>query len=374
MFIRTLFLSLSVLLISQAATAQSSGTNQTVQTTVPFLTIAPDSRAAGMGDAGVATEADINSQHWNASKYVFMEQQAGIALSYTPWLRNLNVNDLNLLYLSGYYKFDRQQSISGSLRYFNLGEIIETDNTGSPTGNKIRPHEYAVDLGYSRLFGRYFSAGLVFRYIHSDIANGSSNLDNGIGYKDDYEPGNSFATDLSVFYEKPINVSGYESKYALGLNLSNVGTKMSYSDESASQPIPTNLRLGGRYEMEIDEYNAFAATLDLNRLLVPLNDTNAGVIEGIFISLTDTPGGLAEGLQRIQWSFGFEYWYMKQFAIRAGYFHEHENYGNRKYYTAGVGLALNVFSLDFSYLIPAQGGRNSPLANTMRFTLGFRFE
>jgi hypothetical protein len=372
---KSLVIAFMVLATQVVTIAQDSeNNNKIIRTTVPFLTISPDSRSSAMGDAGVATSPDINSQHWNASKYIFAKDQAGVALSYTPWLRNLGVNDLNLLYLTGYYKFGERQAVSSSIRYFNLGEIQEVIDGGNgaiPTGNTIRPHEYAIDIGYSRMFSEYFSAGLVFRYIHSDIASGSSNFATAGAA---YEPANSFAADISTYFHKPVRVSGYDAKYALGLNISNVGTKMTYSDDGKSQPIPTNMRLGGSFELDIDEYNSFGVHLDLNKLLVPINDSSIGVIEGIFKSFYDAPGGFQEELQEIMWSVGLEYWYLKQFAIRGGYFHEHQDKGNRKYFTVGVGLNYNVFSLDFSYLFPAVDGRNNPLANTIRFTLGFRFE
>ncbi len=351
-----------------------------IQTTVPFLTIAPDSRSGAMGDAGVATTPDINSQHWNASKYVFMDQRSGIALSYTPWLKNLGVTDLNLLYLSGYYKFDERQAISGGLRYFNLGTINYTTPEGEPAGTG-KPNEFAIDAGYSRMFSDYISGGLVFRFIYSDIAGGTGTLNNIV-----YNPGMSVAADISMFYQKPIRISNREAEMAFGLNISNIGSKMSYSDTDDKEFIPTNLRLGGRYSMELDEYNEIAFNLDLNKLLVPTppvrdendsilagKDDNVGPIKGIFQSFGDAPRGFEEEMEEIMFSVGAEYWYRQQFAVRAGYFYEHERKGNRKYFTAGVGLKLNVFSIDFSYLIPS-GGRTSPLANTMRFTLGFIFE
>lgn len=344
-----------------------------IRTAVPFLTIAPDSKAGALGDAGAATESDISAQHWNMSKYAFSEEQAGVAISYTPWLRSLGVTDLNLLYLSGFYKFDDRQAVSASLRYFNLGEITELDDNGFETGNTIRPHEFALDAGYSRKFSEYFSGGMAFRFIYSDIAAGTS--ESGLGGGARYEPGISVATDLTTYYQRPTRIAGYDAEWAWGVNISNIGVKMSYSEDNESQFIPTNLRVGGRLKMDIDNYNSIGLVLDLNKLLVPLNDTtNMGTLEGMVKSFYDAPGGAKEEFQEIMWSIGAEYWYMKQFAIRMGYFHEHELKGNRKYFTAGVGLRLNVFSLDFSYLFPTQGGRTNPLANTMRFTLGFRFE
>ena len=376
---KILSIALLVVLGNSVLNAQESDgkdvSSSAIRTAVPFLTIAPDSKAGAMGDAGVSTSPDISSQHWNSSKYAFNEEQAGVSISYTPWLRNLGVTDLNLLYLSSYYKFDDRQAVSASLRYFNLGEITEIDESGVQTGNTIRPNEFAVDLGYSRKFSEYLGGGMVFRFIYSDIAAGTS--ESGIGGGARYEPGTSFAADINTFYERPTRVSGYDAKWGWGVNISNIGQKMTYLSDNESQFIPTNLRVGGKFDMEIDNYNTIGFTVDLNKLLVPIGDSstaNMGPIEGIFKSFSDAPGGGKEELQEIMWSFGAEYWYMQQFAVRAGYFHEHETKGNRKYFTAGVGLSLNVFSLDFSYLFPTQGGRTNPLANTMRFTIGFRFE
>lgn len=365
---------LCVNLVNAQGTDGRDDSQKAIRTSVPFLTIAPDSRAGAIGDAGVATSADINSQHWNLAKYPFAEEQAGVALSYTPWLRSLGVTDLNLLYLSGYKKFGEMQTVSGGLRYFNLGEITEINGDGDPTGGVIRPHEVAVDLGYSRRFSDYLTGGLAFRFIYSDIAAGTSNLTSGARY----EPGKSYAADIAIYYQKPVQLSGYDAEMAFGGNISNIGSKMTYSQDRESQFIPTNLRLGGRLSVDVDEYNSIGVTMDINKLLVPSPDpndsTDRGVLEGMIRSFYDAPGGAKEEFQEIMWSFGAEYWYMQQFAVRMGYFHEHETKGNRKYFTAGVGLNLNVFSLDFSYLFPTTGGRNNPLANTMRFTLGFRFE
>ncbi len=353
-----------------------------ILTTVPFLTIAPDSRSGAMGDAGVATSADLSSQYWNAAKYMFMEERMGVGLSYTPWLKGIGVTDLNLLYLSGYYKFDKQQAISAGLRYFNLGTIEYTTGNGESAGTG-RPNEFALDVGYSRLFGEYFSMALVFRFIYSDIAGGTGSLNN-----IPYNPGVSYAADYGIYYQKPFSIDKKDAEWAFGMNISNIGAKMSYSEGDRKEFIPTNLRLGGRFSVDLDEYNTLGVTLDLNKLLVPTppkrNDStleveygkedNVGTIQGMVQSFYDAPAGFEEEMQEIMYSIGIEYWYRKQFAIRAGYFHEHEKKGNRKYFTAGVGLKYNIFSLDFSYLIPATGGRNNPLANTMRFTLGFTFE
>jgi hypothetical protein len=358
-----------------------------ILTTVPFLTISPDSRSGGMGDAGVASSADISSQNWNAAKYPFLKERSGIALSYTPWLKALNVDDLNLLYLAGYYKFDDRQTASMGLRYFNLGTIDYTDDNGDPAGTG-KPNEFAIDLAYSRLFSEYFSGALGFRFIYSDIAAHSGSL-----VTAEYNPGSSFAADIDLYYQRPISVSGKDAEMAYGLAITNIGTKMSYSDGETKEFIPTNLRLGGRFSMDLDDYNSIAAIFDVNKLLVPTPPITQGdsiiagksdevsTLTGMIQSFYDAPGVLQddgtrsvfkEEMQEIMLSGGVEYWYRKQFAVRAGYFYEHQNKGNRKYFTTGVGLRFNVFSLDFSYLIAT--GRTSPLDNTIRFTLGFTFE
>lgn len=358
----------------QDATGREESLNA-LRYTVPFLTISPDSRAGAMGDAGVATSPDGNSQHWNAAKYPFIKEQSGFSATFTPWLRGLGVTDLYLGYLSGYKKFGDNQAVSGSIKYFNLGEIVEIGEDKEPTGQTIRPNEFAVDAGYSQILNQYFGLGLVFRFIYSDIAAGTSNLNSGARY----EPGVSFAADVSAYFQKPVVISNYDGEMAYGLNISNIGAKMSYSEDKESQFIPTNLRLGGRLSLDIDEYNKVGFTLDINKLLIPTPDTaidieKIGVIEGVYKSFYDAPDGGKEEFREIMWSAGAEYVYMQQFALRAGYFNEHELKGNRKYFTVGAGFMLNVFSLDFSYLFPATGGRSNPLANTMRFTLGFKFQ
>jgi hypothetical protein len=354
-----------------------------IKTTVPFLTIAADSRSGSMGDAGAATTPDLSSQHWNSSKYIFMKDRSGFQVSLTPWLKNLGVDDLYLLYASGYYKFDERQAISAGIRYFSLGSIQLTDENGDPQGTS-NPSEYAIDFGYSRLFSENFSSGMVFRYIRSDIAGGIggvSNPDN-----TDYSPGNSFAVDLSSYYQKPFEIAGKELEGALGIDISNIGAKMAYSKDGTKAFIPTNLRLGGRLSIDLDEYNSLSITADLNKLLVPTPpvrngdtivaglDDNVGTFTGIVHSFYDAPGGFKEEMHEISYAFGTEYWYRQQFALRAGYFGEHETKGNRKYFTVGVGLKLNVFNMDFSYLIPTASGRGGPLDKTIRLTLGFTFK
>lgn len=371
---------------AQITTGELTGELNTIQSAVPFLTIAPDSRAGAMGDVGVATSPDINSQHWNPAKYLFIEGQAGVALSYTPWLRKL-VPDINLAYLAGFYKVDSRQVLSASLKYFSLGNIVFTDRIGTATGQQFTPNEFALDAAYSRLFSNNFSGGLAFRFIRSDLTGGQ--------YVGDMssKPGVSVAADLSFYYTKEIDLSGTDAVMSFGSNMSNIGTKISYSDGQEKAFIPINWRLGGSLAMEIDQYNKFTVALDLNKLLVPTNpvyniagdsiiagkDPNVAVPLGMLQSFYDAPGitnkqgsVFIEELQEINIGLGLEYWYRDQFAIRGGYFYEDLYKGNRKFFTLGIGLKLNVFSLDFAYLIPT--AVNNPLANTLRFTLGFDFD
>lgn len=369
------------------------GELNTIKTAVAFLTIAPDSRSGAMGDVGVATSPDINSQHFNIAKYAFIENKGGFAISYTPWLRNL-IPDINLAYLSGYYRLDDKQVVSASLRYFSLGNIVFTDLTGNVTG-QYNPNEFAIDAGYSRLFTDHFSMGIGFRFIRSDLTAGQNTADG-----QETQPGISAAADLGFYYVNDVDVGTSDGEWALGASITNMGTPLSYTADAEKTPIPTNLKLGGRFTYNIDEYNSISATVDLNKLLVPTSpvyddsifqetgeevilrgkEAPGSVVMGMVQSFYDAPGvpkndgsGYSvahEEFNEIAYSVGIEYWYREQFAIRAGYFNEHSTKGNRKYFTVGIGLQLNVFALDFSYLVPTNG-MNSPLANTLRFTLGF---
>ena len=370
---------------AQISSGQLGGADElnTIQTSLPFLTIAPDSRAGAMGDVGAATEPDVNSQHWNMGKYAFLDSKGGFAISYTPWLRNL-ITDINLAYLAGFYRIDDQQVISSSLRYFSLGNIVFTDITGTVTG-QYNPNEFAVDAGYSRLFTDYFSGGIAFRFIRSDLTSGQNTADG-----QETRPGISFAADLGFYYQREVDVGTGDGEWAAGAAITNMGTPVSYTVDADKTPIPTNLRLGGRFTYNIDDYNKISGMIDINKLLVPTppkweydSATNeqvvvagkeppGSVVVGMFQSFYDAPAGFPEEMHEIAYSIGAEYWYRNQFAIRTGYFHEHATKGNRKYFTVGIGLRLNVFALDFSYLVPTNG-QNSPLANTLRFTLGFDF-
>ncbi|MCU0362738.1 MAG: type IX secretion system outer membrane channel protein PorV [Bacteroidales bacterium] len=347
-----------------------------IQTVVPFLTIAPDSRSGGMGDAGVATSPDVYSMHWNIGKYVFIDGNGGVGMSYAPWLRNL-VPDINIAYLSGYKRIDSKQVIASSLIYSSLGDVPFTDEFGN-LERTFRPNEFAIDLGYSRLFTENLSGGIAFRFIYSNLTGGS--YSGGVATK----PGISFAADIAGYYQKDIEMGSKDGKLAFGLNFSNIGSKMSYSDSQTSDFIPMNMRIGSSWSINFDSYNQLSLTLDLNKLLVPTppeynssgeiiagKDPNVSVPVAIFQSFYDAPGGLSEELHEIMYATGLEYWYNDQFAIRGGYFHEHETKGNRKYFTAGAGFRLKVFTLDFSYLMPL--AQNHPLARTLRFSISFDF-
>jgi hypothetical protein len=358
------------------AKAQSTSTTpaNVIITGVPFLTIGPDSRAGGLGDAGAATSSDVNSQHWNAAKYAFSESEMGVGLSYTPWLRNL-VSDISLGYLVGYKRLDDRQTLSSSLLYFGLGTIQGMDEYGEPTISSS-PNEFAIDLGYALKLSDYFAGAVALRYIRSDLTAGQM-----VGSTFTHA-GNAYAADIAFYYQNEMRSNRKRSTFASGINISNVGSKISYTDGETKDFIPTNMKLGVSYKTELDRYNTITLTFDANKLLVPTPDStktdivtggnsNIGPIEGIFKSFTDAPGGMSEELKEINFSVGAEYWYNKQFAIRAGYFYEDVTKGNRKFFTAGAGLKMNVFALDFSYLIAAQ---NNPLSNTLRFTLSFDFE
>lgn len=365
-----------------------------ITTSVPFLMIAPDSRSGAMGDAGVAISPDGYSQHWNSSKLAFVNQSMGLSISYTPWLKKL-VDDINLAYVSGYYRLDENQTIGAGLRYFSMGNITFTDENNGYLG-EFAPHEFALDGSYNRKLSENFALGIVGRFILSNLTGGQ-----GVNGSDQTQAGKSVAVDINGFYTRPMQVSGYEGNWAAGFNISNIGAKLGYTEEDKNF-IPTNLKIGVAGTIDIDAYNSITATFEVNKLLVPTPpvywfsgdtlpngsisdgvspeyiyagmDNDVSVPQGMFQSFYDAPGGFKEEMQEIAYSLGVEYWYAKQFAVRAGYFHENQYKGNRKYFTAGVGLKMNVFGLDFSYLIPAGSFNNSPLSNTWRFSLVFDLE
>ncbi|MDZ7738614.1 MAG: type IX secretion system outer membrane channel protein PorV [Bacteroidales bacterium] len=357
--------------------AQDTGELNAIQYVVPFLLIAPDSRAGAMGDAGAATSPDLYSMHWNPAKYAFIDGEGGIGISYSPWLRTL-VPDINIAYLAGYYRIDNNQVVSSSLLYSSLGEIPFTDNFGNIERN-FRPNEFSIDAAYSRKLSDNISGSIAFRFIYSNLTGGFP-----VGGGTETKPGISVASDISFYYRKDISLSSKDATLSFGSNISNIGNKMSYTDENDPDFIPMNLRLGPALNIELDSYNDISIAFDMNKLLVPTppmkdgdeiiagRDPNVAVPVAIFQSFADAPGGLVEELHEISYSLGMEYWYNKQFAIRGGYFHEHASKGNRKYFTAGAGFRMNVFSLDFSYLMPLVN--NHPLARTLRFSLSFDFD
>jgi len=352
-----------------------------------------------MGEVGAATSPDAHSIHWNSAKLAFLEEAGGFSISYTPWLSKL-VPDISLSHLSGFYKPNEISAISASLRYFSLGNIQFTNDQGDPVG-EYDPNEYAFDLAYSMKLSKQFSAGLAMRYIYSNLTGGI--FVEGL----QTEAGKSFAVDLGTYFQSNLlDINGLESQWAAGMNISNIGGKISYTQSGDDDFLPMNLKIGTRLSTKIDDYNEFAVAFDINKLLVPtppvyaVNDSgqpvdingntvqigspehhilagmnpNVGVIQGVFQSFYDAPGGIEEELNELMYSIGGEYWYDKQFAFRFGYFFEHETKGNRKYFTIGSALKLNVFQIDFAYLIPANSSVRSPLENTMRFSLVFNLD
>lgn len=364
-------------------------------TAVPFLLIGPDARAGGLGDGGVASSPDANSMHWNAAKYVQSAEKQGFAISYTPWLRKL-VNDINMAYVSYFNRINRMNAVAFSLRYFSLGEIQFTDEQGTPIGI-YKPNEFAIDGAYSRLLSDYFSLAVAGRFIYSNLTSGQNV--GGI----DTKAGISVAADISLYWQKDVDwFKTIDAQFAWGLNISNIGAKISYTSSNIQKDfIPTNFRFGPRLTLFIDDYNKISFQADINKLLVPTppiyyaegdtmpdgtisgggtepdnikagKDPNVPTIRGMIQSWYDAPGGFSEEMSEFNFAIGTEYWYNNIFAIRAGYFWEDKYKGNRKYVTLGIGLRYNVFGLDFSYLIPTTGIEN-PLQNTLRFTLLFNF-
>ena len=382
-----LIFALVCVMLALTAYAQKEQFNP-VNTGVTSLSIAPDARAGAMGDIGVATDPDVNSQYWNPAKYPFNIARAGLSMSYTPWLRQL-VNDIDLAYLAGFYRIGDYSAVSGSLTYFSLGEVIAKEYT-------IKPYEFAVDVAYSRMLSETFSAAVALRFIYSDLQ---------YDYEEDMEPGTAFGADLALYYNNYIMLGNRECMLGLGLNASNIGSKISYDGGNTNEFIPTNLRLGASLLVPIDEYNTISFSVDLNKLMVPTRPTysqfmseehgevnsddsqynsyyseyqgwlestgynDVSSISGIFKSFGDAPGGFSEELKEIYGGIGVEYCYNQQFSLRGGYHYENEYKGNRKYYTLGAGFKMSVFSLDAAYLISA--AQSNPLDQTLRFSLSF---
>jgi len=356
-----------------------TGGLNTITTAVPFLLISPDSKAGAMGDVGVATTPDANSMHWNPAKLAFTEDDIGASMSYVPWLRAL-VPDINLSYLTGYKKLDDNQAIGLEMRYFTLGDITFTNITGDVVG-QYKPHELALGTSYARKLSRQFSLAISGRYIYSNLTGGQSA--GGV----ETVAGQSIAADLAGFYAKPVRMGGQDMDLGVGLNISNIGSKVSYTETSIRDFIPINMRLGSSLNANIDDYNKISLAFDLNKLLVPTppitdngeiklgQSPDVGVVSGMFQSFGDAPGGFSEEMREINYSIGTEYWYANQFALRAGYFFEHSTKGGRKFMTFGSGVKYSAFTLDFSYLVNANNdaGATNPLANTMRFSMTWNF-
>lgn len=374
-----------VLLIPFFAVAQTgantNGSNSAnaIPTAVPFLNISPDSRSGAMGEAGAAISPDVNATYWNPSKLAFLDTASNaVSLSYSPWLRHL-VPDVSLSYLSFAHKLDGRNTLGASLRYFNLGSIQLIDANQNEQGT-YRPSEFSLDVSFARKFGNDFSLGLTARYIHSNLSSQSF----ASGTSQQTKAGNAFAADISMYHTGNHQQFGKDASFSYGIDISNIGTKVSYTDVGPSYFLPTNLRVGFANTLDIDDVNQITLAFDINKLLVPtppLRDINGNVIKGknddvsvpagIFGSFSDAPGGFSEEFKEITFSPGFEYLYNQQFAIRAGYFYENADKGGRQYLTMGLGLKYDVYRFDFSYLAATQ--QASPLANTLRFTLALNF-
>ena len=366
-----LYTTVACLLLAATMKAQDTKSQfNPIEHAVVSQTIAPDARAAGMGDVGAATDPDVNSQYWNPAKYPFCISRAGIALNYTPWLRQL-VNDISLAYVAGYYRIGDYSAISGSLRYFSLGEVMTSMEDNAMT---VKPYEMSLDVAYSLMLSEKFSIAAAIRWLYSDLR---------YDYSEDASPASAFAADVALYYNNYFNIGQRECQLGIGMNISNVGSKITYFGDDRSNFLPANLRL-----VPINEYNRFSIAADANKLLVPtvpkqeegeskedyeqrvIEEYNdVGSIAGIFKSFHDAPGGFKEELQEIQWSVGAEYVYHDQFSLRAGYHHQSENKGNLKYFTVGGGFRMSVFSLDVGYVIATS--KSNPLDQTLRFTLAF---
>ena len=336
-------------------------TNKIITTAVPFLSITPDARVAGMGDAGAATSPDANAGYWNAGKLAFIDKAYGGSASYTPWLGKI-INDMSVFYLSGFYKITREQTVAASMKYFDLGEIQFRDVNNVDQG-RFNPREFAFDVTYSRLLTEHLGLGGALRYIHSNLTGALSTGSL------DARPGNSVAVDIGVFYNKPF-VSN-NSNLSLAASITNIGAKISYSDANNKDFIPTDLRLGAAYKAELNPYHSLTFALDFNKLMVPSpypGSKSKPLIGGMLGSFTDATGGFTEEIHEITTSIGMEYWYNNVFAGRLGFFNEAKDKGNRKYLTAGLGARYNKFGFDVAYMVPTNKRENA-LAETLRFTL-----
>lgn len=373
---------LAVLLMQlslQASAQEKKDLFNPVNYAVVSQTIAPDARGGGLGDVGAATDPDVNSQYWNPAKYPFCISRAGVALNFTPWLRSL-VNDMNLAYLAGYYRIGDHSAVSSSLRYFNLGKVYTSyEGAESGEGTTINPYEMSLDVAYSLMLSETFSLSAALRWIYSDMR---------FDEREDNSPASAFAADIAAYYQNYINIGQRECQLGIGLNISNIGSKIKFSGNEYSEFLPANLRLGASLMIPIDEYNRLTIAADANKLLVPTvpkqeeGEDNSeyedrvhreyddiSAIRGIFKSFGDAPGGFKEELQEIYYGVGAEYTYNDKFSLRAGYHHEAENKGNRKYFTVGAGFKMSVFQLDAGYVVAT--AKSNPLDQTLRFSLTF---
>ncbi|MFM9005397.1 MAG: type IX secretion system outer membrane channel protein PorV [Flavobacteriales bacterium] len=388
---------LALIIVTETASAQLNNTGDptrstwqlnTITTAVPFLQITPDSRSGALGDAGVALSPDANSTFWNAAKLAFVEEDVELSLSYSPWLRAL-VNDMSLAYLSGFKRLSKNQNVGASLRYFTLGNITFTDEVGTQIRD-FKPNEFSLDMSYGQKFGDKLSGGIGIRYIYSNLTGGQNVLGA------DSKPGMGVAADISVFYTNDrLSIDGRNARLNIGTNISNIGNKMRYTNSDKRDFIPTNLKLGTAFTVDLDKYNQITALVDFNKLLVPTPprynlegdsiiagmSPDVGVATGMVQSFYDAPGDVSnegtiipgtvfkEELRELNIGGGFEYWYDQQFAFRTGYFYENYTKGNRQFITLGAGLKYQVLTIDMSYLISTT--QQNPLANTLRFTMRF---
>jgi hypothetical protein len=377
-FITTITFLLPLAGVAQSGSYANGANARAILTGVPFLSIAPESRSGAMGEAGVAISPDANANFWNPSKLAFLDAPNAISASYSPWLRHL-VPDISLSYLSYAHQLDDRNTIGASLRYFNYGLYQITDAFGTDQGT-YRPTEFSIDGSFARKFGDNFSLGLTLRFIHSDLSSQSF----AAGSSQTTKAGNAVAADISMYHKSEVQQFGKDATFAYGVNISNIGTKISYSDVGRSYFLPTNLKFGVANTLNIDDFNQVTFALDFNKLLVPTPPTrdanglilagkndDVSVPAGIFGSFSDAPGGFSEELKEVSVSPGIEYLYNQQFALRGGYFYENNEKGGRQYLTLGVGLKYDVYRFDFSYLAASQ--QKSPLANTLRFTLSLNF-
>ena len=380
-----LFAGISSIKAQQVNVAGQDTSRRVITTAVPFLLIATDARAGGMGDVGVATSPDANSTHWNIAKLAYIENDIGFSLSYTPWLGKI-IDDMSLSYLTGYYKINKEQAVGLSLSYFDLGDIQFTDEYGEPLQN-FNPREFSFSGSYSRLLSENMSLGITLKYIRSNLTG------NVFSSTNDGQAGVSIAADIGWYWNKDI---GQKSNLALGATITDIGNKITYSNDEQKEFIPTALRIGSAYKLNLDPYNSLTFALDFSKLMVPTppvyvvddngrivydqngypeiargKDPDRALLSGMFGSFTDAPDGATEELKEVMIGTGLEYWYKSLFAVRGGYFYEHYEKGNRKYFTMGLGLKYNVFGVDFAYLVPVE--REHPLAETLRFTLKFDF-